>query len=1052
VTIPSCDTEQLVEAMLLFDEELRTTDDWQDWEDHANHKYAIVHGNQRYPVKQIISLATGASVSDFSGGAESIRFLKQHDIVVEPLRLPTQTEVKIALHDLLIMQHPSSVEPANAYEELADQFDLSKALRELSMQRGGENHWQNRVRQSRRDLVDEGVIDPSDRGVWQLAQRQNRTVWVEKSITEGRHDRLSGPEALGKALCSPMRDRSGKDVYRNMRMARPGDVVLLLTDNAAISGVSVIEALTKPGFPGLPGTPWDGEVCYRTELSQYAPLDPPLDRQWILGAENRDRFLTILADHQNLFYNARGDLRQGAYFTEAPEVLVRALSEIYLEKTGKTLPLVPASQSTQAAIDERKLRGSIRLFSWIYGEEGFKSSLYLEEERNYKAQLRDRWQAITDPAALESALASADPASLANDIGDVLTGNNLLPWRYADAVKKFSEQDEARLFLAAVRDLITSDPPDVDGFNDALMPRYRTALNETGVKPASHCIPSLILWLADPNRQFFVRPEMYNRAAKALLGSTPEGQGNVMSSAYYRVAVDFARTIHGRLGELGPRDMIDVQGFLWSVFGQTRIWFGGKTYGGNIDMLPEFLERGVYAVGFGREPDVVKILDGVSKLSRQDREERLHMLEISGLKSNAKDALAGFINLVAEPAETIVIAKSTFAKGTQSVLRIAAVGRTGDALPYDPEVGHQTQMKWLCEPGVDLDLSGGFNSVASTLNSLPVAEALEMIGADELGHAIDTLLDEPDEPESSRPVPEPEPALMPPPEIQPSYAVEDFRRDTGLSAERLQGWQARLQRKRHMVFHGPPGTGKTYVAERMARLMVSDTTGHRDIVQFHPSYSYEDFIQGIRPKAVDGNVSYDNEPGRFLEFCDEAGRRSDAPCVLIIDEINRANLSRVFGELMYLLEYRDRDMPLASGERRFRIPDNVYLVGTMNTADRSIALVDHALRRRFSFVHLGPEYDVLRQRLESDGLPADSLVAALQAVNIDIDDRNYEVGISFFMNDGPDLKRHLRVIWEGEIEPYLEEYFFDQPEKVNSHRWETLVAETLAAWVDQGQD
>ena len=1029
MTIPACETEQLVEAMLLFDEELRATTDWQGWEDHENHKYAIVHDSRRYPVKQVISLATGASVRDFSGGAESIRFLKQHDVVVEPLRLPTETEVKATLHDLLLERNPENIEPAIAYEVVADKFGLSQALRDLSMPGDGRNHWQNRVQQSRRKLVDEGILDRSEHGVWKLAQHDGRSVWVEKTITDGRPDRLSGPEALGKALWSPMRGSTGKDVYRNMRIAQPRDIVLLLTDNAAISGVSIVAGYTKPGFSGIENTDWAGEPCYRTDLTDYEPLDPPLDREWILGQEHRDRFMAILTDHQNLFYDAGGGLHQGAYFTEAPETLVQALSEIYLAKTGKTLPLVTASQSIQATIDERKLRGSIRLFSWIYGEAGFQSELYLEEERNYKTELKDRWQELVTPTALESALTSEDPASFANEIGVVLTGANLLPWRYADAVKKFSEQDEARLFLAAVRDLITSDPPNVDGFNEALMPRYRTALNETGVKPASHCIPSLMLWLTDPNRQFFVRPEMYNRAAKALLGSTPEGQGNVMSSAYYRDAVDFARTIHGRLGELGPRDMIDVQGFLWSVFGQARIWFGGKTYGGNIDMLPEFLERGVYAVGFGREPDVVDILEGVSKLSGKDREERLHMLESSDLRSNAKDALTRFIKLVAEPAETIVIAKSTYAKGTQSVLRVAAVGRTGDAMPFDPEVGHQIQMEWLCEPTVDLDLSGGFGSVASTLNPLPVAEALEMIGADELE-------------------PEPEPEPMPFPEIQPSYTIEDFSQDTGLSAERLQGWQARLQRKRHMIFHGPPGTGKTYVAERMARLMVSDTIGHLDIVQFHPSYSYEDFIQGIRPKAVDGNVSYDNEPGRFLEFCDEAGRRGDAPCVLIIDEINRANLSRVFGELMYLLEYRDRQVPLASGERRFRIPDNVYLVGTMNTADRSIALVDHALRRRFSFVHLGPEYGVLRQRLEADGLPAESLVLALQAINTDIADRNYEVGVSFFMGDGPDLKQHLRVIWEGEIEPYLEEYFFDQPEKVTSHRWETLVADTLAAWAD----
>ena len=125
--------------------------------------------------------------------------------------------------------------------------------------------------------------------------------------------------------------------------------------------------------------------------------------------------------------------------------------------------------------------------------------------------------------------------------------------------------------------------------------------------------------------------------------------------------------------------------------------------------------------------------------------------------------------------------------------------------------------------------------------------------------------------------------------------------------------------------------------------------------------------------------------------------------MLIIDEINRGNLSRVFGELMYLLEYRDKTIPLAGEENPFGIPSNVYIIGTMNTADRSIAVVDHAFRRRFSFIYLAPDYDVLRSHLEKNGLVADGLVKALQAVNAAIDDRNYEIGISFFLKDGAAL-------------------------------------------------
>lgn len=284
--------------------------------------------------------------------------------------------------------------------------------------------------------------------------------------------------------------------------------------------------------------------------------------------------------------------------------------------------------------------------------------------------------------------------------------------------------------------------------------------------------------------------------------------------------------------------------------------------------------------------------------------------------------------------------------------------------------------------------------------------------------------------------------------VQPTYTIADFVRESHISAVVLEGWRHQLERKKHIVFQGPPGTGKTYVAERLGRLLVSKTTGLVEIVQFHPSYAYEDFVQGIRPEVTGGQLAFEVRPGRFLEFCEEATRRSGAPCVLIIDELNRANLSRVFGELMYLLEYRNKSVPLASSGQSFHVPDNVYVVGTMNTADRSIALVDHALRRRFSFIYLDPNYEILRAHIKELGLPADALVEALHKVNTAIGDRNYEVGISYFLSDGSNLKTTLPVVWEGEIEPYLEEYFFDQRDKVDDLRWKKLSATLLKEWTE----
>ncbi|MCA9758701.1 MAG: AAA family ATPase [Candidatus Eisenbacteria bacterium] len=275
-------------------------------------------------------------------------------------------------------------------------------------------------------------------------------------------------------------------------------------------------------------------------------------------------------------------------------------------------------------------------------------------------------------------------------------------------------------------------------------------------------------------------------------------------------------------------------------------------------------------------------------------------------------------------------------------------------------------------------------------------------------------------------------------DTNPEYSLEECAAETGFELQTLERWVRALARKRQAILYGPPGTGKTFIAERLARHLIGGGTGTQDLVQFHPSYAYEDFIQGIRPTVDDnGSVAYEMVPGRLLEFCDEARRRKDT-CVLIIDEINRANLSRVFGELMYLLEYRDQEIPLAGGRRRFSIPRNVRIIGTMNTADRSIALVDHALRRRFAFLELRPDFTVLRRFHEtrSTGYSVEPLLSVLKDLNHAIADPNYEVGVTFFLRE--DLTTQIEDIWRMEIHPYLEEYFFDRPDRLEKFSWNSV--------------
>ncbi|MCP4356497.1 MAG: AAA domain-containing protein [Chloroflexi bacterium] len=273
------------------------------------------------------------------------------------------------------------------------------------------------------------------------------------------------------------------------------------------------------------------------------------------------------------------------------------------------------------------------------------------------------------------------------------------------------------------------------------------------------------------------------------------------------------------------------------------------------------------------------------------------------------------------------------------------------------------------------------------------------------------------------------------PPLAPTMTLADITAETGWPEDTLRQWLQAMLRKGQTIFYGPPGTGKTYMARKLAQYLTGRGNGFWELVQFHPAYSYETFVQGLRPFTDEnGRLHYEMVHGRFLRFCARA-RQYPGLCILIIDEINRANLASVLGELMYLLEYRDAEIELAE-HGRFRIPPNVMIIGTMNTADRSIALVDYALRRRFAFLHLPPNDDTLRSYHAGTDVNPEPLLKLLHRLNRQIGDPHYYLGVTFFMQ--PDLPSQIKAIWRTEIEPYLEEYFFDQPDLVASFRWDKV--------------
>jgi len=270
------------------------------------------------------------------------------------------------------------------------------------------------------------------------------------------------------------------------------------------------------------------------------------------------------------------------------------------------------------------------------------------------------------------------------------------------------------------------------------------------------------------------------------------------------------------------------------------------------------------------------------------------------------------------------------------------------------------------------------------------------------------------------------------PEEGEGYSLEELVSETYSDIDFLNKIQILLEDKRQIVFYGPPGTGKTYIAKKFSRYFTDQTGGDVQIIQFHPSYAYEEFIEGIRPESKDGQLTYPIVDGIFQIFCNRARKFPKQRFVLIIDEINRGSLPKIFGELLYLLEYRKENeaVNLPYSKRRFNIPGNVYLIGTMNTADRSIALVDHALRRRFHFIPFKPDPEILRAWFDNQGEVQLSWVADLlellnQQLENDQISWHLQIGHSHWMvKDGNLDEEKITLIWDHSIRPTLEEYFY----------------------------
>jgi hypothetical protein len=458
-----------------------------------------------------------------------------------------------------------------------------------------------------------------------------------------------------------------------------------------------------------------------------------------------------------------------------------------------------------------------------------------------------------------------------------------------------------------------------------------------------------------------------------------------------------------------------AEAWLQKELGPQRVWLIGTGGGGRL--WPDFKEEGLVAVDF---PYLTDLTEYASR-----EEVQAIISEQEGRENPTNDSLAAW-----QFARDIQVGDVVIAK--QGRGRLFGWGRVTGEYTYEPERSeyrHTRTVEWkaIGEWGLEGDQRAIATKTLTEFRQYPqwTCWALRRMGSGQTDS------------------PEPKP--------DGTYSHQQALDGLFLYPEEFTTILDSLGRRKNVILQGPPGVGKSFIARRLAYALIGQKAPERvQVVQFHQSYSYEDFVQGWRPNERGGFVLRD---GIFHRFCRRAADDpSGQPYVFVIDEINRGNLSRIFGELLMLIESdkrgRDHAIPLTySPDDAFFVPENVHVVGLMNTADRSLALVDYALRRRFVFIDLEPAFGrerfseyLLEQGMHSEIVSRiHSRMAALNSA-IRADRKNlgpgYEIGHSYFVPSGE--AENLDDTWYAsvistEIAPLLREYWFDQPNRVDEH-------------------
>lgn len=566
------------------------------------------------------------------------------------------------------------------------------------------------------------------------------------------------------------------------------------------------------------------------------------------------------------------------------------------------------------------------------------------------------------------------------------------------------------------------DPKLLDGiFEEAVMRK---------LKPAWDAL-SVTLWAMNPARFFPIKISYYRRLAKELGWELP---GRGPTAAAFLEVMAFGEAFRDMLSETQFTDWTDIQSFIWEVcLAEDR---------DDDDLAPEDTPNNTDAFftdtaqqqrtlpaqywWFNFNPDVFSVEDRFDIESAVPNEPEIYTA--ANKDGNKRQKPAYFA--AAQRGDLAV------AYVTSPIRHVLGLCRITRGMTETGGVGVEFILTKRLPRRLSIE---ELQQDERLTNCEPVKKrqgSLFRLTAEEYEIILE-LADQQPEAEVDAPVAE-------------SYTTSDALKDLFMTRPHLDRIMAQLRRKKNLILQGAPGTGKTFIAGRLAYLLMEQKDkGRVEMVQFHQSSSYEDFIQGIRPEGT----GFSLRDGVFHTFCRRAMLRPGMPHVFIIDEINRGNLSKIFGELMMLIEPDKRGRQFAmrlsysqDDDEKFFVPENVYLIGTMNTADRSLSLVDYALRRRFAFWEMQPGFEVPQfgETLTAKGVAQILIEEIRQRMGrlnqLIADDRNlgngYRIGHSFFVPTPgvlPDTAWSDDIL-TYEILPLIEEYWVDDDKKLKEAR------------------